>query len=108
LPIETHVLFDQGVGLLGLIAPFALGYARRDRLAARLQVAAGLLTVALALVTDYRASEGVTRPIRSRGGPPAEKSPRPPQVRVRVPEVQRPLEGLSSAQSDWRPDAADL
>lgn len=109
LPIELHVVVDGATGVVGALAPFLLGYARRDPLAAGLQVAAGISTLALSLVTDYRASAGLTRPLRSRGGPPAPSvsGPRDRRVRVRVPEVQRALEGLSSAPTDWRPDASD-
>jgi hypothetical protein len=91
LRIELHELFDQVVGAAAVIAPFALGYARRDPLASAIQIATGIGSIVAALVTDYSAVRGVTRPLRSRGGPMAAARRR----RRRVSEVQRPLEGLA-------------
>ncbi len=102
LPIEVHEVLDHASGLSAAAAPFALGYAKEDPLAAMVQIATGALTVLASLFTDYRASVGVTRPMRSKGGPEAGELKVTPAVRV--PEVQRPLEGLSSAPTDWQPD----
>jgi hypothetical protein len=112
LPIEMHEVLDHVSGLSAAAAPFLLGYAKKDPVAAVVQIATGLLTVVASLFTDYRASVGVTRPLRSKGGPDAgatnetatRGSSRSTGGRVRVPDAQRPLEGLSSAPSDWRPD----
>ena len=66
--------------------------------------------IVASLFTDYRASKGVTFPMRSKGGPDAIDAEIPrSQLEAgergpRVPEVQRPLEGFSSAPSDWQPD----
>lgn len=102
LPIEVHEVLDHASGLSAAAAPFVLGYAKKDPVAAVVQIATGLLTVVASLFTDYRASNGVTRPLRSKGGPQRRESLG--ASRVRVPEVQRPLEGLSSAPTDWQPD----
>lgn len=91
IPIELHELVDHGVGFGAVVAPSLLGYRRRDRVVATIQTLAGLTTMALSLLTDYRAEEGLARPMRSRGGPRAQW-----RRRRRVPEVQRPLEGLAS------------
>lgn len=91
LRIELHELLDHVAGAAAAIAPFALGYARRDPLAAAIQIAAGIGSIVAALFTDYSAVRGVTRPLRSRGGPMAAARRRG----HRVPEVQRPLEGLA-------------
>jgi hypothetical protein len=69
IPIEMHELLDHVWGATVAAAPFVFGYAKKNRLTTALQVAVGLGTVALSLVTDYRASRGVVRPMRSRGGP---------------------------------------
>lgn len=102
LPIEVHEVLDHATGLSAAAAPFALGYVMEDPLAAMVQIATGALTVLASLFTDYRASMGVTRPMRSKGGPEAGEVKTTP--RVRVPDAQRPLEGLSSAPTDWQPD----
>lgn len=118
IPIETHEGLDYLWGAVAIASPFVFGYAKKDRLASTIQMAAGVGTILSALFTDYRASKGVTSPHRSRGGPTARRLPhmqKPPseasepevyRVRMRrVQDVQRPLEGLSSAPTDWRPDA---
>ncbi len=104
LPIEIHEMLDHQAGLSAAAAPFVLGYAKKDRLAALVQIAVGLTMCAAALVTDYRASKGVTFPRRSKGGPFRARSRFLGGGTVRVPDAQRPLEGLSSAPTDWQPD----
>lgn len=110
LPIEAHEVLDHASGLSAAAAPFALGYVKEDPVAAMLQIATGLVTVVASLFTDYRASAGVTKPMRSKGGPAAHVMDesgggrRATPARVRVPDAQRPLEGLSSAHTDWMPD----
>lgn len=100
VPIELHEGLDYASGLTAIAAPFLLGYVRKDPISAWLQIGLGALGVATALVTDYRASKGLTLPRRSQGGPHI--GPSRGQRGIRVPDVQRPLEGLSSAQSsDW-------
>jgi len=101
IPIEAHEVADYGVGLGAIAAPFVLGYARKDPLASLLQVATGILTCVTSLFTDYRAEKGISIPMRSKGGPDAIDAEIP---RSRLPEAQRPLEGLSSAPTDWQPD----
>ncbi len=70
LPIETHEKIDYVTGLAAIAAPFLLGYARKDPIAAMLHVGLGLGTLVTSLLTDYRATKGISRPMRSRGGPP--------------------------------------
>jgi hypothetical protein len=103
LPIETHEKVDYVTGLTAIAAPFLLGYVKKDPIAAMLHVGLGLGTLVTSLLTDYRATMGVSGPMRSRGGPPL-GTPRGPRG-IRVDDVQRPLEGLSSARTDWNPDA---
>lgn len=77
------------LGAAAVAAPLVLGYARRDRLLAAMQITAGVGLIAASLATDYLAERDVGRTIRrARSAPGAEG--------VRVPEVQRPLEGLSA------------
>lgn len=124
VPIELHECFDYVSGASAIAAPFVLGYVRKDPIAALLQIGAGLGTMLASLFTDYRADKGVGRALRSKGGParyrkarrhepkPA-RTPEKPTVADaaivksisrpipvaldprRVPEVQRPLEGLA-------------
>jgi len=101
VPIEVHEASDHLVGLSGVVAPFVLGYAKKDPIASAIQIVTGLAVCVASLFTDYRASKGVTYPIRSKGGPDAVHASIP---RERLPDAQRPLEGLSSAPTDWRPD----
>ena len=102
LPIELHETLDYVGGISAIAAPFVLGYAKKDPLAAMIQIGVGIATIVTSLVTDYRASKGISWPNRSKGGPQLEA---PSGVRgIRVEEVQRPLEGLSAAPSDWNPD----
>lgn len=99
LPIELHESLDYVGGFTAIAAPFVLGYVKKDPIAAMIHIGLGLGTVLASLVTDYRASMGVTRPRRSNGGPQlgAPKG----EHGIRVPNAQRPLEGLSSAPTDW-------
>lgn len=69
LPIETHEEVDYVTGVVAIAAPFLLGYAKKDPLAAMLHVGLGLGTLVTSLLTDYRAYKGVSWPMRSRGGP---------------------------------------
>lgn len=71
IAIETHELVaDHALGAGAVLAPFVLGYVRRDRASALLQILAGSTAIARALVTDYRAAKGVGAPrLRSKGGP---------------------------------------
>lgn len=64
LPIEVHEVLDYAIGASALLAPFALNY-RRDRVAARVHIAAGAIAIASALLTDYHAATGI-RSVRRR------------------------------------------
>lgn len=115
VPIEAHETFDYAWGAAAALSPFVFGYVRKDPVASALQIASGVCILAASLLTDYRARLGRVLPQRSRGGPPRSRARGPhadamtvkPEVvrgsRRRVPEVQRPLEGLSSAGTDWAP-----
>lgn len=111
VPIEVHEVADHVTGMSAIAAPFVLGYAKKDPVAAAIQIVTGLGMIVASLFTDYRASKGVTFPMRSKGGPDAidAKVPRAEleagERGPRVQDVQRPLEGFSSAPSDWQPDA---
>jgi len=67
IPVEAHARFDVAWGLVAVALPFALGYARS--LAGKLTIAAGASVLAVSMLTDYRATRGLVRPQRSRGGP---------------------------------------
>lgn len=95
LPIELHEKLDYAGGIAAIAAPFVLGYAKKDPVAALIHIGLGIGTIVTSLFTDYRASKGITWPVRSKGGP--QLSAPPVQKEVRVGDVQRPLEGLSSA-----------
>jgi hypothetical protein len=95
LPIETHEALDHLSGLKAATAPFALGYVKKDPIASAIQIVAGLSTIAISLFTDYRADRGVTYSRRSKGGPSPRRDRLPKNVRNRVPEIQRPLEGFA-------------
>jgi hypothetical protein len=99
LPIEVHESIDYAWGASVALAPFVLGYAKRDPIATIIQVAAGIGTILVSLFTDYRAVKGITWPKRSHGGPEAQARHKKGQ-RVSG-EVQRPLEGFSSAPTGW-------
>ena len=107
VPIEMHEVADHVSGLSAVIAPFALGYWKKDPIASVIQIVSGISTIIGSLFTDYRAEKGVTLPIRSKGGPSQDLLSRE-TGEGRVPEVQRPLEGLSSAPTDWDPDLVNL
>lgn len=95
IPVEAHQLFDHSLGAKAVAMPMLLGYVRKDPIASAIQIVAGLGTIALSLFTDYRADKGLARAQRSKGGPTPQRDRLPKNVRNRVPEVQRPLEGLS-------------
>jgi hypothetical protein len=59
--IENHHLVDCALGVAAVAAPFALGYARRDRGVAALHVGIGCGLLAAAALTDYRSATGVGR-----------------------------------------------
>jgi hypothetical protein len=59
IPIEAHERLDYAVAVASLAAPFALGYAKTDRAATRFAVGAGLGSLAVAMLTDYRAAKGI-------------------------------------------------
>jgi hypothetical protein len=99
LPIELHETLDYTGGLTAVIAPFALGYVKKDPIAAMIHIGLGITTLVTSLFTDYRASKGISWPSRSRGGPQL-GAPRG-EHGIRVGNVQRPLEGLSAAPTDW-------
>ncbi|WP_437801598.1 SPW repeat domain-containing protein [Sorangium sp. So ce693] len=61
IPIEAHEVIDHAFGASAIAAPFALGYAKRDPLAAVIHVAAGAVTILGSLLTDYRAVRGAGR-----------------------------------------------
>ena len=106
IPIETHAAIDYGWGLAAVLAPFVFGYAKKDPLASTIQIASGLLTLAVSLVTDYRAQDGIAAPRRSLGGPEAGRA-RIQTSPTRIPQASRPLEGLSSGPTNWRPESLD-
>jgi len=95
ISIELHELLDHASGVKAIAAPLVLGYVRKDPVASALQMIAGLGTIALSLFTDYRAERGLVRARRSKGGPTPRRDRLPKKVQNRVPEVQRPLEGLA-------------
>jgi hypothetical protein len=100
IPIELHELLDHATGASAIAAPFVLGYVKRDPVAAAIQIATGVGVVLASLFTDYRAVRGVGRARRSRGGPMALS-----RRRNRVPDVQRPLEGLSAPSAPERSES---
>lgn len=106
LPIELHEKLDYAGGFAAIVAPFVLGYVKKDPLAAMIHIGLGVGTVVTSLITDYRASKGISWPTRSKGGPQL-GVPRG-EHGVRVQSTQRPLEGLSSAPSDWNPDEVQM
>jgi hypothetical protein len=107
IPIEIHECLDHASGLSAVLAPFVLGYAKKDPVATAIQVVTGLSVIVGSLFTDYRASKGVGAPKRSLGGPDVLREGEEESGR-RVPDQQRPLEGLSSAPSDWQPEDGPL
>jgi len=114
--IETHEGFDLAWAAAAIASPFVFGYAREDRAASAIQIVAGAFAITCALFTNYRAKHGVTPPRRSKGGPRIRRLPgmrQPPSenedegdgpTRIRRhPEVERALEGLSFATTNWGP-----
>ena len=95
LPIETHEKIDYATGIAAVLAPFLLGYVKKDPVAAMIHVSLGLGTLVTSLITDYRADKGVAWPMRSRGGPRV--GPTHGEPALRVDDAQRPGEGLSFA-----------
>jgi hypothetical protein len=61
IPIEAHEVIDYVWGLGNVMAPFALGYYRKDKLVSWVQIALGMGTIAASLFTDYRAFSGGSR-----------------------------------------------
>lgn len=61
IPIEAHEVIDYLWGASVMAAPFVLGYYRKDRITTLMHVATGAMTIATALLTDYRAAVGVGR-----------------------------------------------
>jgi hypothetical protein len=94
--IEMHELIDHAFGVRAIALPLIFGYAKKDPIAAGIQIVAGIGTIALALFTDYRGDRGTGRALRSKGGPTPVRDRLPRVVKNRVGEVQRPLEGLSA------------
>lgn len=107
IPVEVHEVLDHATGITGAAAPLVLGYAKKDPIAATIQIATGVAMVVASLFTDYRATKGLSWPVRSKGGP----SKRDLDIaggQVAVARGARPLEGLASAPSDWQPDVVGL
>jgi hypothetical protein len=98
IAVENHEVLDHVSGATAILAPFVLGYVKKDPIASAIQILAGVTTILSSLFTDYRATRGLGRPIRSRGGPDAVRM-RVGRRGIRVSEVQRPLEGLSAPSS---------
>lgn len=92
VPVETHEGVDHLTALAAIAAPFVLGYARKDPVAALLHVGLGVGHLVTSLLTDYRAHHGLTLPVRSKGGPAEERLP----VTVRLPEIGAPQHSESS------------
>jgi hypothetical protein len=61
IPIEAHEAIDYIWGAAAIAAPFALGYYKKDPVAAALHIFAGASTIVASLFTDYRAAVGVGR-----------------------------------------------
>jgi hypothetical protein len=59
IPIEVHEVIDYVWGFSNILAPFILGYTRKDKAVTAMQVALGASTIAASLITDYRAYDGV-------------------------------------------------
>jgi len=55
IPIEAHEVIDYVWGASNVVAPFALGYAKKDPAVSVIQCAIGLGTIVASLFTDYRA-----------------------------------------------------
>lgn len=63
IPIEAHEAIDHLWGLGAIIAPFALGYWKKDPAVAAIHVMTGASTILASLFTDYRAAKGVGRSV---------------------------------------------
>jgi hypothetical protein len=61
IPIEAHEVVDYAWGVSNVVAPFALGYYREDKMVSWVQIALGMGTIAASLFTDYRAYSGNSR-----------------------------------------------
>jgi hypothetical protein len=61
IPIEVHEAVDYAWGLSNVVAPFALGYYRDDKLVSWMQMALGMGTIVASLFTDYRSYSGGQR-----------------------------------------------
>jgi len=66
IPIEVHEAIDYVWGLSNVMAPFALGYYRKDKMVSWVQIALGMGTIAASLFTDYRAFSGSRQDGQSR------------------------------------------
>ena len=55
IPIEVHEAIDYVWGISNVVAPFALGYYRKDKAVSLLQTALGAGVIVASLFTDYRA-----------------------------------------------------
>jgi hypothetical protein len=89
LALELHEINDHASSVAAAAAPFLLGYAKRDRAAATIQIVTGLCGALVSLLTDYRAARGVTRAVRGSSGPGIHGF-------RRRSEAPRPLEGFSA------------
>jgi hypothetical protein len=54
IPVEVHEVIDYLWGLGNILAPFALGYYRKDKAVSIVQMALGMGTIGASLITDYR------------------------------------------------------
>jgi hypothetical protein len=61
IPVEVHEVVDYAWGLGNVVAPFALGYYREDRMVSWIQMMLGMGTIAASLITDYRSYSGGSR-----------------------------------------------
>jgi hypothetical protein len=68
VPIETSEKLDHLWGISAIALPFALGYWKTAPRVAAGHVLAGVAKLAIALVTDYRASRGIGRHLRTLEG----------------------------------------
>ncbi len=59
LPIEAHEVLDYVSGLTLVIAPFAFGYWKKDRVASLINVISGASLLLTSMFTDYRAQKGI-------------------------------------------------
>jgi hypothetical protein len=96
IPIEIHETLDYASGGTAVLAPIVLGYVRKDPIASAIQIVTGLGAIVASMFTDYRAARGVSRPLRSKGGPGRRSRRDVARGPRRVSETQRALEGLAS------------